>query len=219
MRPAPTVPVSTAKPWVRARRLLWGSGFRSGARLPRYSRSGPSRHIAAPALSGPVPAEASRPRSVPVRVIHRSWASPGPNEMSSTAKALKETSGFGIVRQDEPASLSRETGEASFDPVPLGSFASALRPPLRNPFAVPRAEALIPLDCLRGKWVRLPPRASSLRACPTAFLRLQFLRISVAFQRLVPLVARFRFRSLASGHVLKLTQIPIRTKRNLPVDK
>ena len=92
MRPAPTVPVSTAKPWVRARRLLWGSGFRSGARLPRYSRSGPSRHIAAPALSGPVPAEASRPRSVPVRVIHRSWASPGPNEMSSTAKALKETS-------------------------------------------------------------------------------------------------------------------------------
>ena len=235
MRPTPTVPVSTTKPWVKARRLIWGPGHLAEVVLRRGPGPVRSRRIAAPApsrpgsgrgLSAPVgsgsgfPSRRSLSGSPFLELIRRSELRRGPMRFFQS-QALKETSGVRDFRRGEPLRIPR--GDGSKRP----SF--LFRPDSSHPASRPSApksfrgsvspKALVPPDCRRGKWVRLPPRASSLRACPFPLpSRLYPCEFRLLFSSLC-LEAASRLRSVAPRHVLKLTQFPIRAKRNRPVDK
>lgn len=234
--PAPTVPVSTAKPWVKARRLLWGSRLPAQAEALAVTRSGfsPARRCSrSPASARPRPgsgrgfvgpgrfrsralieanfAEASFGRS------HQSEALLGTRPKVVRQSKLCRASGSGVSPGFPPmASLSESFGRASPASIspkpskrpstrPARIFRVRLAASASDPFAVPWAEALVPPDRSCGKWVRLPPRASSLELARFRFRsRFHSCEFRLLFSRLC-LGASFRLRSVAPRHVLKLT--------------
>lgn len=247
----PHCPVSTTKPWVKARRLVWGSRrpveANFGVGPVRFSRQRIFACASLPwSVPGPVPAEALwapvgsgrghspkrtslRPRSGDPIEANFAGDPPQGDPSKQALSGLKVRAfhrGCPRWRPFRKVSAGRtprpfpRNRQSVLRPVPLGSFHLGLAASaFRNPFAVPWAEALVPPDCCRGKWVRLPPRASSLelarRSLKTASILVGF---SLLSRSLLP-GAFFRFRSAAPGHTGKLEEFPSRAKRNRPVDK